>query len=296
MTLETMSMTAQPVRQAAHAPRISGFFEAVHDREQYPRKEAAVPPGVHRAGRYALRFARNEDDLRKVQRLRFEVFNLELAEGLADSYRSGLDQDTFDARCHHLMVIDQQSGAVVGTYRVMTAELATREELYSSGEFDLSSLPDHVLRDGAEVGRACVAEAHRNGRVLQLLWRGIARYLDWNDKRYVFGCCSLPTLDPQQVAGVSQHLFRAGALHTRFRAAVRQAHAPQLAERYAAPEVATLPPLFSSYLKLGAKVCGGPALDAEFGVTDYLVLLDLRDVHPRVLASLSAPGLWQTAA
>lgn len=295
MNLPSIS-TAQPVLPAASAPRISGVFEGVPRAAQYPRHEASVPPGVHRAGRYALRFARNDEDLRKVQRLRFEVFNLELAEGLADSYRTGLDRDEFDPRSHHVMVIDQQHGSVVGTYRLMTAELASRDELYSSSEFDLSTLPDHVLRDGAEVGRACVAEAHRNGRVLQLLWRGIARYLDWNDKRYVFGCCSLPTLDPQHIAAVSQHLFREDVLHTRFRAAVRQEHAARVPQRFSTPEVAALPPLFTSYLRLGAKVCGGPALDAEFGVTDYLVLLDLRDVQPRVLASLSAPGLWQTAA
>ena len=36
--------------------------------------------------------------------------------------------------------------------------------------------------------------------------------------------------------------------------------APQLPEAYAAAEPLGLPPLFSSYLKLGAKVCGGPAL------------------------------------
>jgi putative hemolysin len=296
MTLPSITTFSQSSRLAIPVPLVAGVFEKSHHATHYPRQEASVPPGVHRAGRYEARFARSAEDLRKVQRLRFEVFNLELSEGLADSYRTGLDQDPFDVRCHHLMVMDRESGVVVGTYRLMTAELGARDELYTSTEFDLSSLPEHVLRHGAEVGRACVAEAHRNGRVLQLLWRGIARYLDWNDKRYVFGCCSVPTLDPQQIAGVSSKLLRDGVIHARFRAAVRQDYALHVPETHASLEVATLPPLFTSYLKLGAKVCGGPALDAEFGVTDYLVVLDLRDVQPRVLANLSAPGLWQTAA
>ena len=59
----------------------------------YPREAAGVPPGVHRSGRYAVRFARNSDDLRAIQRLRFEVFNLELREGLTNSYKTGLDRD-----------------------------------------------------------------------------------------------------------------------------------------------------------------------------------------------------------
>jgi putative hemolysin len=294
MTLQYTSLPA-PSRLPASIP-FPPAFATTREPAQYPRHPASVPPGVHRAGRYEARFARSLEDLRKVQRLRFEVFNLELSEGLAESYQTGLDHDAFDARCHHLMVIDHERGTVVGTYRLMTAELASREELYTSTEFDLSSLPEHVLRHGAEVGRACVAEAHRNGRVLQLLWRGIARYLDWNDKRYVFGCCSVPTLDAQQLAGVSQKLFREGVMHPRYRAAVRHDFALHVRESSARLDAVTLPPLFTSYLKLGAKVCGGPALDGEFGVTDYLVLLDLRNVQPRVLASLSAPGLWQTAA
>ena len=266
------------------------------DALHYPHHERSIPPGVHRAGRYEARFARSLEDLRLVQRLRFEVFNLELAEGLAASYASGLDHDPFDARCHHLMVRDHASGEVVGTYRLMTAELGARDALYTASEFDLSTLPEHVYRYGAEVGRACVAQAHRNGRVLQLLWRGIARYLDWNDKRYVFGCCSVPTLDIREIAGISQKLAREDAYHLRLHAAVRQELAPEPLGSASALDVATLPPLFTSYLKLGAKVCGGPALDREFGVTDYFVVLDLRDVQPRVLANLSAPGLWQSAA
>ena len=262
----------------------------------YPRHELAVPPGVHRAGRYAARFARSLEDLRAVQRLRFEVFNLELREGLSSSYATGLDVDEFDLRCHHLMVLDQESGAVVGTYRLMTAELAARDELYTASEFDLSSLPEAYHRHGAEVGRACVAKAHRNGRVLQLLWRGIARYLDWNDKRYVFGCCSIPTLDLAQIAGVSLTLAKGGHMHPRCCAKVAPPLRASLDDTVVADERCALPPLFTSYLRLGAKVCGGPALDRQFGVTDYLVVLDLRDVEPRVLAGLSAPGLWRAAA
>lgn len=263
----------------------------------YPRHAQGVPPGILRSGRYAVRFARTLADLRAVQRLRFFVFNLELDEGLAQSYATGLDQDPFDARCHHLMVCEADSGEVVGTYRLMTSELGGRHDLYSESEFDLSSFPDAMLARGAEVGRACVAREHRNGRVLQLLWRGIARYLDWNDKRYVFGCCSIPTLDAAQVAAVSLQLAREERLHPRVHAPVRPAlRGDHAGDKVVAQAEAELPPLFASYLRLGARVCGGPAFDREFGVTDYLVVLDLRDVEPRTLSGLSAPGLWKTEA
>jgi putative hemolysin len=297
-------MTLNPV---THRPDLAPFavpesslLRDAHDARRapadYPRHAMGVPPGVHRSGRYAVRFATHEDDLRAAQRLRFEVFNLELHEGLSQSYQTGLDSDDFDLRCHHLLVIDETAGEVVGTYRLMTSELGARDQLYTASEFDLAGIPDQVLRHGAEVGRACVAKEHRNGRVLQLLWRGIARYLDWNDKRYVFGCCSVPTLDPEQVASVSLKLAREGHLHPRYHAAVRPSLRSASSDKLVAREGATLPPLFTSYLRLGAKVCGGPASDREFCVTDYFVVLDLRDVEPRMLASLAAAGLWKSVS
>lgn len=290
MTLHPVTITSSATPFAVpvaltQPPRLAG---------EYPLHVPGVPPGTHRSGRYAVRFARNGDDLRAVQRLRFEVFNLELREGLTDSYKTGLDSDEFDAHCHHLLVVDEAAGEVVGTYRLMTSALGGRDRLYTASEFDLSGIPEHVVRHGAEVGRACVAKAHRNGRVLQLLWRGIARYLDWNDKRYVFGCCSIPSLDATEIASVSLKLARDGHLHAHYHAAVRPALRTVALDTVVAHEQATLPPLFVSYLRLGAKVCGGPALDREFCVTDYFVVLDLRDIEPRMLASLAAPGLWKS--
>ena len=267
---------------------------AIHN--SYPQHAQGVPPGVLRSGRYAVRFARSAEDLRDVQRLRFAVFNLELHEGLTESYATGLDQDAFDLRCHHLMVCDAATATAVGTYRLMTAELARRHELYTDTEFDLSAFPEHVIKHGAEVGRACVAREHRNGRVLQLLWRGIARYLDWNDKRYVFGCCSVPTLDAGEIAGLSLKLAREDHLHLRIRTQVRPGLRATCEGDVVVQAEAPLPPLFASYLRLGAKVCGGPAFDREFQVTDYLVLLDLRDVDTRTLSGLAAPGLWRSDA
>jgi putative hemolysin len=46
-----------------------------------------------------------------------------------------------------------------------------------------------------------------------------------------------------------------------------------------------LPPLFESYLSLGALVCGPPALDREFGTTDCLVLLDIHALDTRTFRS-----------
>jgi putative hemolysin len=268
------------------------LLEARREESEYPRRPAMVPPGVFDGGRYVLRFAKTLQDLEAVQRLRFEVFNLELGEGLAESYASGLDRDPFDAICHHLMVIHKETGALTGTYRLLAGPLGAATEFYSHGEFDLRHMPEHVILEGVEAGRACVHQDHRNGRVVTLLWRGIARYLAWNEKRYLFGCCSLPTLDPAEIERVRRRLVDAGKLHEGFFIPAQPACA--LPETDAHGEGAgALPSLFSSYLKLGAKVCSAPALDAAFGVSDFLILLDLEAMDPRVRASFTASASWK---
>src|SRR5207249_10233525 len=87
-----------------------------------------------RAASYTVRLARDGTDIETAQRLRFEVFNLELNEGLDAAYLSGLDADQFDECCDHLLVEEARSGAVVGTYRLQTGQLAAANHGYYSAQ------------------------------------------------------------------------------------------------------------------------------------------------------------------
>lgn len=256
--------------------------------EPYPRRTAGLPTVELASGSYVSRFARTPEDLVAIQRLRFEVFNLELHEGLDESYATGLDRDPFDATCHHLMVLEQATGAIVGTYRVQTREMAEATPVgwYTATEYDLSQLPPWLLDAAVETGRACVAKEHRNGRVLQHLWRGLAAYLAWNHKRYLFGCCSLTSQDPD--VGKATHDFLAAGGFLRRDLVVRTL--PQFECFPAGFEgkldtTVKLPALFAGYLKLGAKIVGEPALDRAFKTIDFLALLDVQDLEPHAYRS-----------
>ena len=77
------------------------------------------------------------DEIHAAQTLRFQVFNLELNEGLAHSYATGRDADAFDAVCDHLLVEHLPSRQIVGTYRLQTgANAAKNLGYYSAQEFD----------------------------------------------------------------------------------------------------------------------------------------------------------------
>jgi putative hemolysin len=250
----------------------------------YPACPDGVPDIAVDAGRYRLAFARTPEELEQVLRLRFTVFNLELGEGLDEAYWTQRDEDRFDATFHHLMITARESGEVVGTYRMQTAAMAAERGYYSADEFDLGGIPEDVLARSVEVGRACVARAHRNGRVLHLLWRGLAAYLQWNRASCLFGCCSLTSQDPLLGVSVLRRLRREGHLHDRIRVEPLP-HATCDDVPGAALPDPHIPALFRSYLTLGAKAWGPPAIDREFKTIDFLVGLDTLALDPIVYRS-----------
>jgi putative hemolysin len=230
-----------------------------------------------RRAAYRLRLATTAADLHAAQRLRYEVFNLELGEGLASSHVTGRDEDSFDAYCDHLLVEQEDTGEVVGTYRLQTGQLAAAQlGYYSEREFDFA--PFEPLRcELVELGRACVAREHRHLGVLGLLWRGISKYAVDRKARYLIGCSSLTSQDATVGAATHAYFVRGGFLaEERFLTAPTPAfHCPleSVAENCPPP-----PKLLRTYLSVGAKLCGPPALDREFGTIDFLTLLDLHSL------------------
>ncbi|MEL7310087.1 MAG: GNAT family N-acyltransferase [Pseudomonadota bacterium] len=238
-------------------------------------QEALSAAVAQRLGRYNLRLARTEADAQALYRLRFEVFNLELNEGLAASYQTGLDQDRHDQFCHHLLVEDSKSGEVVGTYRLQTYAMARLGPgFYSQAEFDLNALGIEVLDDAVELGRACIDENHRNSRVLFLLWRGLAAYMVASQKRFFFGCCSLTSTHGADGHALYASLVDSGHVSSKYRAPVQQAYrCPN--EGDASADV-KIPKLMRLYLTYGATIVSAPALDQEFKTIDYLALFDMQ--------------------
>ncbi len=253
------------------------------DSATYPVSLDSLPSGSFQHGKYLVCFARDRSQLTKVQRLRFQVFNLELGEGLAASHETGLDIDEFDPGCHHLMVIDSTQGEVVGTYRLQTSAMAKRHRgFYSSGEFDLSFLPEGIRSHSVELGRACISLAHRNRQVLFMLWKGLASYVAHNRHRYLFGCSSLTSQDPQEGHSMLAYLRNQGHMHSDLEIPPRPDFEcplqPGTDEELLDVRV---PSLFRTYLRYGAKICGPPAIDREFKTIDFFTLFDLAQLDER---------------
>ena len=216
--------------------------------------------------------------MRAAQSLRFQVFNLELNEGLDRSHATGLDEDPFDAVCDHLIVEHAPSAGIVGTYRLQTgANAAARLGYYCAREFEFAGF-EPFRPEMVELGRACVHPQHRNLVVLGLLWKGIADYARRCGGRYLFGCSSITSQDPAVGASAYADLCRRHLASPEWLTHPLPAYECSLREL--APAAVKIPKLLRAYLTLGARLCGPPALDREFKTIDFLTLLDLDSLPP----------------
>ena len=148
---------------------------------------------------------------------------------------------------------------------------------YSAQEFDFSPY-EHIRHEILELGRASIDREHRSSEVLNLLWRGIAQYCRLHGLRYLIGCSSLNSQDCTEGWAVYQQL---GA----FLAAPEFRTTPNTSfrlpkERFTTSSAAKIPRLLKTYIGIGARICGEPAWDREFGTIDFLTLLDLQQLTP----------------
>ena len=269
--------------------------------------QTPAPPAIHaEVGRYRVRLAVTSEDREAACRLRFNVFNIELGEGLESSYRTGLDKDKFDMVCEHLLVEDKLEAnpakRIVGTYRMQSGDDAERNlGYYSQQEFDFA--PYEPLRSGIlELGRASIDREHRTPEVLTLLWRGIAQYATDMGLRYLIGCSSINSKNPADGWQVYRQLEHY-VVPPEFKTVPTAAFAcpepradsfadPSLAidsAAHSAAEPIKVPKLLKTYLAIGCRIGGAPAWDREFGTIDFLTFLDLKLVSPSARNRFLAP-------
>ncbi|MFN5179127.1 GNAT family N-acetyltransferase [Limnohabitans sp.] len=247
----------------------------------HPPPDHPLVSGEKKAG-IEIRWAEHLDEIREAQRLRFEVFAGEMGARLQCAI-PGHDIDVFDDYCEHLLVRDQVTQQVIGTYRVLTPAQARRAGgTYSDTEFDLVRL--RGLRDRmVELGRSCVHPEHRHGGVIMALWGALAEFMVRNQLDTMIGCASIPMLHNGVVSG-----DRAASIW----AQLRQSHLASI-QYHVIPRLALPvdeldgslqvdpPALIKGYLRLGAKILGAPAWDPDFNTADLPMMMRIADLPAR---------------
>lgn len=242
--------------------------------------ETAVTPQTAKPKKPAfnIEWATSPSEIKEAQRLRYKVFAEEMGANLSKN-QEGLDIDEFDAYCDHLLIRDQDTLKVVGTYRVLPPHKAQEiGRLYSDSEFDLSRL-DHLRPKLVELGRSCVHQDYRSGAVIMALWSGLAQYMLKNGYEIMLGCASIPMADGGHFAvSLYNSLESSQMAPTEFHAFPRL---PLPLDKLNGGLTVEPPPLIKGYLKLGAKICSAPAWDPDFNTADLLTMLRLSDINPR---------------
>lgn len=232
---------------------------------------------THRS-KLTVSLATTQEEVREAQRLRYRVFN-ETFHFSTLANPDGLNIDTFDDYCDHLIVRDTQTSCVVGTYRVMSPTAAQRMgRFYSEQEFDLSRLT-HLRVRMTEAGHACVDPDYRSGSVIMLLWTGLAMYMRRERCDYLVGCASVSLADGGHNAAALYHAFTPkNFAPSEYHVTPHNPFPVHDRETRTAPQ---MPPLLKGYLRSGAWVCGEPAWDHEFNVADFFMLLPLSKLDSR---------------
>lgn len=228
-------------------------------------------------GRLYFSLARTPEEVKEAQRLRYKIFAEEMGARL--NGHDGLDKDGFDAFCEHLLVRDNDSGKVVGTYRILDPHMANEAGgYYSAGEFDITRL-QHLAPSMVEVGRSCVHRDYRNGASIALLWAGLAKYMQTHHYDYLIGCASIGMADGgRQAASLYRELSQKYLAPVEYRVFPR---CPLPLDALEHEENPVCPPLLKGYLRLGAWICGEPHWDADFNTADVLVMLPLARLNRR---------------
>ena len=252
-------------------------------------KHIIKPAVLAETPRFTVKLAENHEEVEKAQRLRYEVFNLEQGRGLESAGKYGIDFDEFDEYCLHLLVIENETNSVKGTYRIHLGSIANSARgFYSSREFEIKGLY-RIADKCMELGRTCVSPDFRTGAAIALLWNAITELLVRAKLIYMLGCVSLEATEPKIGWAIYEYLREKGLISAEIEVNPRPGfRLPKPTKQEVKRIISSnnmvrkfIPPLFKGYLRLGARICGEPALDREFGTIDFFIMVDASQLPER---------------
>jgi putative hemolysin len=222
-----------------------------------------------KCGKLTAKLATTDEERDAVFKLRYEIFNEELGEGIPENQRTQRDQDPFDQNCHHLMLLDK--GKVVATARLLHGTNKPDSGFYTETEFDISGLK-LPIGETCELGRVCVDADYRKQTTLMSLFWALKHYMTAQRARDLMGCASLPPMSADDAEATFADLVQAGQAD-----AQSPAHplTPNAFVGRADRGSSQIPQLVVFYVQFGAKICGRPAFDPVWKCYDLLMLFDM---------------------
>lgn len=249
-------------------------------------------PLLINAGRFLIKTITTREELTKAFQLRYQVFQVEMI-GLEAAPLE--DYDEFDMLCDHLAVFDTEKGQMVATCRLNSSLYSS--QFYSESEFNCSSLINRS-ETKLEIGRVCVHRDFRKSVIIMLLWRAIAEYMLLTQSKILFGCGSVMTQSPEEAFLLFQYLTEENKVRSALNISPLEKYQSfelnhlllgpknKLTEEEKVTAKELLPPLCRSYFDIGCYISGPPAFDREFKCIDFFTILEIEELHPRIIQKL----------
>ena len=224
--------------------------------------------------KFSVKFAEGKEN-NAAYKLRYREMILEYRpDNVKDS---GLDFSDYDKFAKQAICIDNETGEVVGCYRIITSDyLPKGARFVCEEEFDISKLKATGARI-AELSRACVKKEYRSSMVLMLLLRFVIKYIKENDFKYVIGEASFYGTDKSVYQKELSYLAHYHSFDDNVGIKSLEEDQVEILDKDDLDAFAikrALPPLIRAYLSFGVKVSKDSFTDREFGSVDVFVLLD----------------------
>ena len=235
-------------------------------------------------GSFIVKLASTEEEMKQLYKLRYEELLLYYNENNENDEHTFTDQ--YDHICDHLICYDKVNQEVAGTYRLVLQEhIKDIGSFITESEYDISKLKSEKL---LELGRAVVSGKYRNGAAIIMLWRGLVRYAQTNNIKYMFGTGSFQGVNPLDYSQALSYIYydHLSPQEVRVRARLDSRSDMNLIKREDIDlrEVKKqMPALIKGYIKIGATFGEDVFIDKPFNSVDVFVLLDIEKVNPQII-------------
>ena len=236
--------------------------------------------------RFTVKFAETKDEIMQTLKLRYREMLLDYRP--ENVKEDGIDLVPCDEYAKLAICIDNESGEVVGTYRVITTDfLPTGKSFVTETEFNIDVLKQTGEKI-AELSRAVVKTEYRNSIVLTLLLRFVVSYILEQGVRYVVGTASFHGTDKK--VWVKELSYLAANYSDDYKGMYSlEKEQIELLDKSQidANEIRkSMPPLLRVYSAFGAITSNDSFTDYDFGSVDVLIVLDTQKCNESYIRKL----------
>ena len=241
--------------------------------------------GSMSAGRYDVRLAGSEDEIRAAQQLRYEVLFRESGGKITpEMLNTEREEDEWDEVAYHVVVIDTKADdRVVGTVRLVSSQaLHQGQEFYTEHAFNLDGLRKNYSKI-LELSRACVSPEGRGGAILMLIWKFTMQFIEHNGYDLLFGCASFKGTDYTKHTEILSYLYEKHLASAQLMPVPKKVvQSVDIAEFHQQPgkgkERGKVPTMLRGYLKIGAKISEHAIIDPVFNTTFVAIYVDASEM------------------